>query len=456
MPMASSQGRLRKLLAPAAMRRRRLPRLVNPLPGALPKLATRFVPRLLPKRGARKRRRAASTRIVVARLETEHQRLVHVLRPVLLELARIRSRRALEHNPLYQRHADEIDRVLTGFEWDLRTCRKPGSESSRPITAVAWNVERGKRFDALRHALHEVPDIRNADLLLLTELDIGMGRSDNRNVPQAIAAELGLGYVFANYHLVLARGDSAELDTTLPNDEALHGAALLTRWPVRKAWALSLPEFTDKFHAIEKRLGSKRALVCELDAPGGPLTVAVVHLDPFAPPRHRARQLRALLAAIERTGAKQVLVGGDFNTNTYHLGSKIGLGLDIAHKLARFGVTGTVEQYMTPERVWERAVFMVMGAAGYSMDGFTDPHTGTLHYDLKDPEIRGKSLQYLPRFMFRWLERKLQRWDGRVPLRIDHFAGRGLQPVEARTLVDAFPGGHVSDHAPIVLRFTRT
>lgn len=394
-------------------------------------------------------------RIVSARLDAAQHKLVHALRPVLDQLARVRSRRALERNPLYQRHASEIERILLGFEWDLRPCTAPAGDRGAQITAVAWNVERGKRFDALRIAMQRMPELRAADLVLLTELDIGMGRSDNRNVPEAIAAELGLGYVFANYHLVLAKGDSGEQDTTLPNAEALHGAALLSRWPVRRAWALSLPEFTDKFHALEKRLGSKRALVCELDAPGGPLTVAVVHLDPFAPPRHRARQLRSLLAAIERSGAGDVLVGGDFNTNTYHLGSKIGLGIDIAHKLARFGFSGTIEHYMTPERVFERAVFKVMRRAGYSTDGFTDPHTGTLHYNLKDPEVRGKSLQYLPGFAFRWLERKLQPWDGRVPMRIDHFAGRGLVPIEARTLDCELPGGYVSDHAPIVLRFTR-
>jgi endonuclease/exonuclease/phosphatase family metal-dependent hydrolase len=263
-----------------------------------------------------------------------------------------------------------------------------------------------------------------------------------------------MGYVFANYHLVLAPGDSAELDTREPNHAGLHGAALFTRWPVRRVVTVGLPEFTDKFHAIEKRLGTKRALLCELDAPGGPLTVAVVHLDPFAPPSHRAHQLRSVIAAVDRMGTERVLIGGDFNTNTYHLGSKLGLGVDIAHKLARFGFSGTIEQYMTPERVFERGVFGVLAASGFAREGFTDPRAGTLHYDLRDPEVREKSLQYLPGFVFRWLERKLRRWDGCVPMRIDHFAGRGLRPLRALTLPRDMPHGRVSDHAPIVVEFT--
>jgi hypothetical protein len=108
---------------------------------------------------------------------------------------------------------------------------------------------------------------------------------------------------------------------------------------------------------------------------------------------------------------------------------------------------------MTPERIFERHVFDVLDGAGFATEGFTDPNAGTIHYDLNDPELREKSLLYLPRFLFRWLEHKLQRWDGCVPMRVDHFAGRGLAPLRAFTLPRDMPGGRVSDHNPIVLDF---
>jgi len=402
------------------------------------------------------RRRYREGAIVEAPLDGEAHGLEHALHEVLIPLGQLRTRRALDRDARYRGARDEIDRVLAGFEWDLRATSPalPAGASTSEIRAVAWNVERGKRFDALMAAIRDEPVIAGADLLLLTELDIGMGRSGNRNVPREVARRLGKGYVFANYHLVLAPGDSAELDVREPNAMGIHGAALLTRWPVRRAWAVGLPEYTDKFHAIEKRLGTKRALLCEVAAPDGPLAVAVLHLDPFAPPAHRANQLRSVLAAVERMGTPRVLIGGDFNTNTYHLGSKIGLGVDIAHKLARFGFAGTIEQYMTPEQVFERRVFGVLAAAGFATQGFTDPHSGTILYDLRDPEVREKSRHYLPGFAFRWLERKLRRWDGCVPMRIDYFAGRGLRPLRALTLPRDMPGGRVSDHAPIVLEFT--
>lgn len=422
MAAAKDQRRLRRIAATTAAARRLIPR-------------RRFQP------GA----------LVEADLAEPRRPLEHGLRPHFEALARLRTRRALERDPLYRGLRDEIDRVLAGFEWDVR--HGAPAPTTGPFRAVAWNVERGKRFEQLMAALDDEPLIGGADLLLLTELDIGMGRSGNRNVPREIAGALGMGYVFANYHLVLAPGDSAELDTREPNTAGLHGAALFTRWPVRRVWGLGLPEYTDKFRAIEKRLGTKRALLCEVEAPDGPLVVVVVHLDPFAPPIHRARQLRTILAAVERMGVPRVLVGGDFNTNTYHLGSKIGLGVDIAHKLARFGFAGTIEQYMTPDRVFERGVFRVLAGAGYVTEGFTDPGAGTIHYDLRDPEVREKSLHYLPGFAFRWMEQKLRRWDGCVPMRVDHFAGRGLRPVRALTLPRDMPGGRVSDHAPIVVEF---
>jgi len=424
MARASEKRRLRKVIAATAARR--------------------LVPR---------RRKYAPGELVEIEPDAPHHPLEHGLADHFERLARSRSRRALERDGVYQELRPEIDRVLGSFEWNLRAAiAAPLRDAGAQIRAVAWNVERGKRFDALMAAIRN-HEIEGADLLMLTELDIGMGRSGNRNVPASVAEALGMSYVYANYHLVLARGDSGEQDTREPNALGLHGAALLTRFPVKRIWGLGLGEFTDKFRALEKRLGTKRALLVELDTPSGPLLAVVVHLDPFAPPKHRAHQLRSIVAAVDHIGIDRVLLGGDFNTNTYHLGSKLGLGVDLAHKLARFGFAGTIEQYMTPERVFERGVFGVLASAGFATEGFTDPRAGTIHYDLTDPEVQKKTLAYLPRFVFRWLEHRLQRWDGCVPMRVDHFAGRGIRPVRALTLPRDL-AGRVSDHSPIVLDFT--
>ena len=186
--------------------------------------------------------------------------------------------------------------------------------------------------------------------------------------------------------------------------------------------------------------------------PDGPLTVAVVHLDPFSAPRHRARQLTRVVQRLRQRSPERVLLGGDLNTTTYDLGTKLGLIVNIVHKFGRFGFAGTVDQYMNPESNFERRVFDVLRRAGYALEGFNDMSRGTVYYDVNDPELIDKTTQFVPTSWWRWLQRKMEPWGGVVPLRLDWFAGHGVEPVHA-TLIEraAWNGVRVSDHNPIVV-----
>jgi len=380
--------------------------------------------------------------------------LQHELDHALTAFARYRTRKALEASEVFSKHSREVDRVLRGFEWDFTSTVSPRAKQGGAIRAVAWNVERGKRFRPLLHTLEHHPTLREADLLLLSELDIGMGRSDNRNVPRELAEGLGYHYVFANFHLVLCSGDYGEQACVTPNASGMHGIACLSRFPIRRFAALGLPEYRDKFEVLEKRLGTKRALFCEVDLPDGPVTVVCLHLDPFCGPAHRAMQARAIATELARFGGERVLIGGDFNTHTYNLAGPAGLAFDVFHKLARFGFAGTVREYLTPERLFEREVFSAFKAAGIEFEGFTDPACGTINYDLSDPEVVGKSLDEVPKPVLRWLHRKLEPWNGCVPLRFDWFGGRNLQAVRCETVrKPRHEGVHVSDHDPVVVDF---
>lgn len=381
------------------------------------------------------------------RPELDHVELRHDLGSVLDHLATIRRRRSLQRDPIYRGAREEIDRVLRGFEWDLRDSRP----ACRPeVRAVAWNIERGKRLDGVIDLLKTHPDLCDADLVLLNEVDIGMGRTKNCNVPRDIAGALGMSYVYCNLDLMLSAGDAFERSHADPNTLAMHGSALLSRLPIAGFFAVTLPEYFDKFHDGEKRLGSKRALVCEVEGPAGPICVVVPHLDPFAPPRHRARQMQIIVRAIEATGHASVLLGGDLNTNTYDLGSRPGLAFNLAHKFIRLGFDGTIRQYMTPEHIFERPTFEVMQRAGLTIDGFNDRTVGTTYFDVFDPELADWTRRYVPRPVERYLQRRLEPWGGAVPLRIDWFAGRHLAPLHA-TVVDRprFDGALLSDHNPL-------
>src|SRR5690606_26574778 len=143
----------------------------------------------------------------------------------------------------------------------------------------------------------------------------------------------------------------------------------------------------------------------------GPLTIIVVHLDPFCGPKHRVRQAQAIVDALGRFGGRRVLLGGDLNTHTYDFDSKLALAFQVFHKLVRFGFTGTVDQYLTPDHVFERDVFRTLRSAQICFDPFGDPRRGTLDYDLRDPDVLGKSLDELPPSVMRWLGRRLAPWD---------------------------------------------
>ncbi|MCH9680696.1 MAG: endonuclease/exonuclease/phosphatase family protein [Deltaproteobacteria bacterium] len=379
--------------------------------------------------------------------EASQAELTHELGSVLEHLATIRRRRKLRRDPVYREVRSEIDRVLGGFEWRLSD-REPGD--GQRLRAVAWNVERGKRLSGIISTLGEHPELKDADIVMLNEVDIGMGRTGNVNVPRAVAEALGYDYVYANQELVLSPGDAFERNHAEPNTLALHGLALLTRLPITRISAVGIPEFRDKFHATEKRLGTKRALVCEVALSDGPLTVVVSHLDPFASPRHRGRQMRRIINHVDALGNSRVLLGGDLNTNTWDLGSKVGLFANLAHKLTRFGFDGTIRQGMSPERVFERSVFAAMRRAGLEVDGFNDRSRGTIYYDMNDPELRSWTEIYVPKPVQNYLDRNLVRWGGVIPLKVDWMAGRELKALSAAVVERPQEGRlPISDHNPL-------
>lgn len=397
------------------------------------------------------RRRWAEVVEPILEVTDPRRALEHGLAPELLgRWSEAKTRRALGRDRSFRACRTAVQEALSGFDWDLQGTAAHAGESS--VRALLWNIERGKRFEPLTGILRDDPQLGQAGLYMFCEVDWGMGRSSNRHIAREVAAQLGLGYVFAPSHLVISPGDVGELEHGENNTTSLHGVALLSRYPIRRVCGVPLPEYIDKFKVVEKRLGWKRALIAEVDLPLGPTTVAAVHLDPFAPPRHRARQMRMILRAIERFGNRRVLLGGDLNTNTYDFGSAPGLAIDLARKMFVLGFDRTIENYMTPDRIFEKRTFKALHKAGLTTEGFTDTSKGTIYYDLNDPEVVAKSLEYVTPKLLAWLQRRLEPWNGCVPLRLDWFAGRGLKPIRSEVFERPNHEGHrVADHNPMLV-----
>ncbi len=363
-------------------------------------------------------------------------------------MSRIPTRAELEASVDYLRHRDDIARALHGFDVSCCSQQVPAAAS---IRALAWNVERGKNFEGIATALEREPALRDADLLLLTEVDLGMARSENRHVAADLARMLDVDFVYCNHHLVLSPGDAGEQHVTEPNACGYHGSALLSRLPISRFAAVSLPEYTDKFECLDKRLGTKRALLAEVQTGLGPLSVAVVHLDPFSPPRHRAHQIGLVLDGLDSFGNPRVLLGGDLNTSTYDLSRGRNALRDAVLKLLRHRIRGTLEHYLEPWREFERELFERLDLAGLDWREFNELSAPTIFYDLYDPELVAKTRAYLPAMVWRAFERLLARTP-HAALRLDWFAGRELAATGRGVVPLHGPADHadrISDHLPL-------
>ena len=120
-------------------------------------------------------------------LDLVEELLTHQLRPYFPALARCNSTEELFASELYRQLKPEIERVLKGAEYR----RLPvNGLAVRPFyRAVAWNVERGICFESILETLQKNDTLNKADVLLLTETDLGMARSKNRNVALLFSGE---------------------------------------------------------------------------------------------------------------------------------------------------------------------------------------------------------------------------------------------------------------------------
>ncbi len=389
--------------------------------------------------------------------ERAESALDHSLRPHFPEWEKFNSTRELEASPLYARLRPEIERVLDGVVQE-EFAPPPQAVRAATVRATAWNIERGLRLDSIISVLRDHPELGSSDLLLLTELDYGMARSENRFVAREIAEQLKLNYVFAPCYINLNKGSGLEVHTSGENRQALHGNALFSRHPLARVHSLALPNGKDKMKGGEKRLGSQRAVIADVEHPAGTFRTVSLHLDAHSTQRHRHRQMKLVLDHLDTLSPQlPVLIGGDWNTSTYNSRRAVYSIVGFFRRVM-MGVGHVIENhYLNPARWFERALFKELERRGYDYRNLNAPGAGTLHYDVKDLATNTNMADWVPGWCFWFINRALAPYDGRCSLKLDWFAGRGLQPDAARPprviggLADE--AGRLSDHDAIVLDF---
>jgi len=205
--------------------------------------------------------------------------------------------------------------------WDCLThveVQQPApSDVPATVTVAAWNIERCKRVPESADVLRQ----SGADIVLATEMDLGMARSGQHHTTRDLAEALGMGHAFGVEFVELGTGDPYEtsLFAEMPNDHGLHGNAILSRYPLENVSLLPLDDggrwFTDSpKNDGQFRIGGRMAMAAQI----GGVTFVSVHYESVSDAQGRADQTRRMLDLIQAEyGHGPCVIGGDLNTAAF-------------------------------------------------------------------------------------------------------------------------------------------
>lgn len=370
------------------------------------------------------------------------------LKPHFADFRRFRSTAEFHASPLYRATREHIDFALhTVHHGDYSTQAAPAKPHYR---VVAWNIERGKELAGQIRAFREIDYLRKADVLLLTETDVGMARSGNTDVARTLARELGMHYAFVPCYLSLVKGSGTERWTEGENDLGLHGNAILSRYPIHAPYRIGLRNGIDKLKSSEQRLGTQTALAATVEFPNGTkLPVASVHLDANSRQSHRADQMRAVLERLPHDGP--ALVGGDWNTTTFD--SSSAFRAIMGYWRCVFMGPGRVIRghFLHPYHWFEKELFDLLEHRGFDYRGCNRLGDHTIFYDVEDIRAHKGLAEWVPGWCFPFIRWALREHGGVAPVMIDWFAARGLACANpyVEHAVRKFEGRQLSDHSAI-------
>lgn len=166
----------------------------------------------------------------------------------------------------------------------------------KTLRVVSFNVHYAHDVASLAESLHASLIVGRADVLLIQEIESHEAEGSSR--AHKLAQDLKLNYVYA--------------PARRTDDGGTHGLAILSRFPLADIEVLPLPRYDLGFNT-RRRI----ALAATLDMGGHPLRVYNVHLDTRINIKDRIEQLRPVVEAAQRQPVAEVIIGGDFNTNSF-------------------------------------------------------------------------------------------------------------------------------------------
>ncbi len=205
---------------------------------------------------------------------------------------------------------EEVMAMIPQFsQAEIHNLVPPPARAPEALGTLVFNMERGVCLAELGDFLETCPAVRPCDVILANELDDGCVRSGGKDTTLELAKRLGMNAVFGLEFIELVNGE---------DPKGFHGNAIFSRWPIRRAKVVRLPEQYNWYFDRQRRIGGRLAILAELDVAGTPVGVGTIHLENRTHGPGRRAQLETVLAEAERMfPGIPVLLGGDLNTNTF-------------------------------------------------------------------------------------------------------------------------------------------
>ncbi len=196
---------------------------------------------------------------------------------------------------------------------EIKTIHSRGDVKS--IRVLSWNIDRGTQLNLVSSEMAS----EAADLCLLQEVDWNTNRAGNKDVGAELAKQL---------HLNLAYGIEFEELSQEHGQAAFIGQATLTSLPIRRSRILRFQAQSGFWKPrswipaavplMQRRIGSRIALITELELRRHLLVVYNVHLESRSMGRLQELQLEEILADLKSYPRNTAaIVGGDFNSKYF-------------------------------------------------------------------------------------------------------------------------------------------
>jgi endonuclease/exonuclease/phosphatase family metal-dependent hydrolase len=357
--------------------------------------------------------------------------------------------RALQSSPGWETLGARLGRVLSTIRRHAPGRVPAPSLERSAVRAVHWNIEHGNWYPKVEEALLGHSELRDADLVMLNEVDLGMARSGNRDVAGDLAAAIDRFGVWTAHFLetTLGRDEDSTTAGGQQNQESLFGLAILSRWPIGETRLIELPSPEAYQFDVERMAGRHVALVATIERPRAPFVAIASHLEVHRTRADRAEQMRVLLEAM-REEHRPVILGGDFNSHTFDRGRAWDPWCGAAI-LMLWSDRALARRLLHPDRGGARErLFDHLRRHGFEWERYIDRQpTLALRFERLD------ELRAFPDFAQRPIKRALAWAERRGRLRLDWFAGRGWSGGRGFTVSGLDGPGKASDHAPIVAEF---